>query len=64
MSQQTLNRLRGIDNPDRIDEALYHDYETEAERQASAGRLPVGPRSTAAASGSPVPPFEPWSPPL
>ena len=27
--KQRLNRIRGLDDHDRIDEALYHDFETE-----------------------------------
>uniref|UniRef100_A0A1D2A4G6 DNA topoisomerase 6 subunit B n=1 Tax=Auxenochlorella protothecoides TaxID=3075 RepID=A0A1D2A4G6_AUXPR len=32
MSQHALNHMRGISNPDRIDEALYHDFESDAAR--------------------------------
>lgn len=33
ISQQRLNRMRGVANHDRIDEELYQDYETEGAKQ-------------------------------
>ncbi|CAD7704825.1 unnamed protein product [Ostreobium quekettii] len=33
VSQKALNRVRGVENHERIDEALYQDFETENERK-------------------------------
>lgn len=33
MKQNELNVLRGVENLDRIDEALYHDYETDIAKE-------------------------------
>ena len=33
VTPEDLNSMRGIDNTDRIDEALYQDFETEANKK-------------------------------
>lgn len=33
MSKARLNRLRGVEHHDRIDEELYHDFESEEARK-------------------------------
>ena len=48
LSLSTLNALRGIENTDRIDAALYQDFETEAQKKARDGvgeRWPVCTRA-------------------
>jgi hypothetical protein len=35
MAQSALNDIRGMANLTRVDEALYHDHETEAECKVS-----------------------------
>ncbi len=30
-----MNRIRGVDNVARLDEELYHDFETDADRAVS-----------------------------
>jgi DNA topoisomerase VI subunit B len=38
VSQRRLNDIRGVKNHDRIDEELYQDYETEADRKKRLAR--------------------------
>lgn len=38
ISQARMNRIRGVDNVARLDEELYHDFETDADRAVSGGR--------------------------
>ena len=33
MSQRRLNDIRGVENHERLDEELYQDFETEADRK-------------------------------
>ena len=42
MKQHELNVLRGVENLDRIDEALYHDYETDIAKEVSGQALVPG----------------------
>ena len=37
MSQKRLNKIRGLEHHDRLDEALYHDYESEDARKVGGG---------------------------
>jgi hypothetical protein len=47
VSKNALNRIRGVESQDRVDEELYHDFETEAARKVrragQAGAVPAGP---------------------
>ena len=36
ISQNRLNRIRGIQNLDRLDESLYHDFESDEARKVRA----------------------------
>jgi len=38
ISKARLNRLRGLDNHERIDEELYHDYESEEAKKVNRQR--------------------------
>jgi hypothetical protein len=40
ISKAKLNQIRGLDQHDRIDEALYHDYETEEAKKVTHAWLP------------------------
>jgi hypothetical protein len=33
VSKNALNRIRGVESQDRVDEELYHDFETGAARK-------------------------------
>ena len=37
VSQEALNEVRGIENHERLDEELYHDFETEDLKKAGGG---------------------------
>jgi hypothetical protein len=39
ISKARLNRLRGLDNHERIDEELYHDYESEEAKKVNRQRI-------------------------
>ena len=39
ISQNRLNRIRGIQNLDRLDESLYQDFETDEARKVCAYRM-------------------------
>jgi len=38
MSQRRLNDIRGVENHERLDEELYQDFETEADRKVWRGQ--------------------------
>lgn len=37
VSKARLNKIRGVEHHERLDEQLYHDYETEEQRKVRAG---------------------------
>lgn len=36
MTRARLNEIRGLEHQDRLDEQLYHDYESEEQKKARA----------------------------
>ena len=44
-----MNRIRGVDNVARLDEELYHDFETDADRAVSWRRERKGVHQPASA---------------
>jgi hypothetical protein len=42
VSKARLNKIRGVEHHERVDEALYHDYETEEQRRVGGGAGDAG----------------------
>ncbi len=54
ISQSRLNRIRGIQNLDRLDESLYQDFESDEARKVRSTHVLSCLRSTLAAAFSTV----------
>jgi hypothetical protein len=54
VSKHNLNKIRGLESQDRVDAALYHDFETEAAKKVCK-HMP--PRATRALLPHPLNPI-------